>query len=119
VKKYFSVLAVFLCLLASTMTPALASWAVALGTEGTVVTARGYQYPSQAKAAALKDCNERYTNCAIVESSANNCFAMADDGTHWGFGQSPDAHKASEEALAACSAVTTRQCAIVNNFCGR
>ncbi|MET3896097.1 hypothetical protein ABIB57_000021 [Devosia sp. UYZn731] len=117
-KKYFSVILVFICLLVST-TPTFASWAVAVGSEGTVITARGYQYPAQAKAAALKDCNARYTNCAIVESSANNCFAMADDGTHWGFGQSPNEHKASEEALAACSALTTRQCAIVNNFCGR
>src|SRR4051812_35677249 len=101
-KKYFSFILVFIGLLVSTITPASASWAVAVGSEGTVITARGYQYPAQAKAAALKDCNERYTNCAIVESSANNCFAMADDGTHWGFGQSPDEHKASEEALAAC-----------------
>lgn len=109
----------FALLFALAVSPAQASWAIALAKGGNPHVAGGVQSVELAKERALEECNKTGPSpCKIMLTGRTYCAAMANNGADWGFGSDASPRVASKKALARCTALKRGTCKVVHNFCG-
>jgi hypothetical protein len=114
--RYFSYLFLILCLTITATAPTHAAWAIAMGDGTNPIVARAYRAVSQADEHARQDCSKMAQNCKVV-IHGSACVALANDGTHWGFGKISKRSAAKADAIASCIANHGGICKVVHQFC--